>query len=123
MRATPRRELEPLETCPAKWRELITGECRSCGRRVAPARKMARVPELRRWCLSALNTTTCKTCAGRPRDRERVRRLAVKELQRLRALVGACMACGWFPGIAEGPHDCADARVSVSDANDRECAA
>jgi hypothetical protein len=104
----PRRTLEDLGTCPPEMLVHYRGDCLSCRRPTATKHVMARIPELSRWFMRA-NGELCSTCycarraqprpttrAGRRQDHSNyVHRVTERDVVRLRAMVGACVGCGW----------------------------
>lgn len=110
-----RTGMEPLDTCPPGWRALHVGDCAECRRPMAPRRRMAVEPELSRWYVRAFNTGTgiCGSCHWRlytykngRQKRKRPPRLFTEALtgnriRELRAMVGACVECGWTQGFGK----------------------
>lgn len=109
-----RRTLAPLDTCPDHLRANHLGDCLACHLPLAPKRVMTAVPDLGRWFMRACGEL-CSTCYGRARDRrastrkgraqehtDYVHRARPEDIPRLRAMVGACVGCGWTND--SGPH-------------------
>lgn len=112
-----RRTLEPIDTCPLHLLEHYRGDCLACRMPMAAKRTMTDIPDLGRWFMRACGEL-CSTCYSRARERpatregrrqehaDYVHRARPEDIPRLRAMVGACVQCGWTSD--SGPHKARD---------------
>lgn len=114
--------LDHLSTCPIEICVLYVGDCRKCRRPMIPNRRFR--PVHARWFVRANSTEVCRACQAKIREartgdtraarraRQRPPAPAPDLILRLRAAVGACLACGWAYQAPEGddpgsgPHPC-----------------